>query len=45
MRTLTTALEVGGAVLVIAGVAMLSGALALIVAGAAALVFSWRLAA
>lgn len=44
MRRLTTALDVSGLALIVAGVALWSIAAALIVAGAAALVLSWRLA-
>lgn len=45
MRRLTTALDLLGLALVVAGVAMLSVAAAFIVAGAGCLLVSWRLTA
>ena len=44
MRRLTTALDLLGLSLVVAGVSLWSVAAAFIVAGAACLVLSWRLA-
>lgn len=44
MRRLTTALDVLGLALIVAGVSLWSLAAALVVAGAAFLVLSWRLA-
>lgn len=44
MRRLTTALDLSGLALIVAGVALWSVAAALVVAGAGCLVLSWRLA-
>lgn len=43
MKSVTTLLELGGIGLIVAGVAWFSVPVALIVAGVAALVLSWRL--